>query len=109
MGGHDDKTRPCSVCRGKGAVNVLHMQKECLNCHNKYHAVRLDNQIVRYSHSIQKCYFCTSVCVVESMVSVIIDCPLCLGTGTRTWIDKIVRPYKNKNFERRLLEVVTQP
>lgn len=109
MSGYDDKTRPCSVCTGKGQVTVLHLEKKCLNCGNQYHKINLDNTIYTYSSCTSKCPFCESICVIESMETVIIECPLCIGTGTRTWIDKMIRPYNKKRMENHIYETVVGP
>ena len=108
MGGHNDTNRPCSLCEGRGRVNVLHLQKKCLNCGNQYHKTNLDNTIYTYSSYTSKCHFCESICVIESMETVIIKCPLCIGTGTRTWIDKMIRPYNKKRMEENIYRTVVE-
>jgi len=40
------------------------------------------------------------------MESVIASCSYCLGTGIRTWIDKMVRPYKKSRLEDELYRIV---
>jgi len=106
MGGYDDKTRPCSVCEGRGQVNVLHLQKRCLNCKNEYHTTTLNNQIYAYSSCVSQCEFCKTVFVIESMGTVRMTCPLCIGSGTRTWIDKMIRPYNKKRMEQDIYKTV---
>lgn len=101
-------TITCSVCNGQKYVNVLYLQKKCLFCNDEYHNVRLENTIYRYSYCITPCPFCKSVCVLESMETCTITCPLCMGTGTRTWIDKMVRPYKKKRFEEYIYNIVVE-
>jgi len=44
MGGHNDTTRTCSVCRGQGVLRALHSKRECLICDNKYESVTLNNR-----------------------------------------------------------------
>ena len=107
MGRRHNKTiRRCSSCNGNGVVNVLHTLRECLNFRNSYHTVRVDNQIFKFHSSIGECEFCKTVCVLTSMETVCVDCPICLGTGSRTWVDKIMRPYKKENFEQRIRDMV---
>jgi hypothetical protein len=42
------------------------------------------------------------------MESVVVSCPHCLGTGTRTWIDKIVRPYNKSRLENELFRIIVR-
>jgi hypothetical protein len=42
------------------------------------------------------------------METVIIKCPLCIGTGTRTWIDKMIRPYNKKRMEENIYRTVVE-
>ena len=100
------ETRSCSVCRGQGAIRVLHSKKECLICNNKYHSVILNNQKFFYSSNVSMCNHCQLVYVIDSMESVIASCSYCLGTGIRTWIDKMVRPYKKSRLEDELYRIV---
>lgn len=107
MGRQSYSPSPCSVCSGEGQVSVLHTKKQCLFCNDEYHAVRLDNQHYFYSATFSNCPFCKSVCVIESMETIIVTCPLCLGRGTRTWVDKMIRPYNKSRMERDLIRLVS--
>jgi len=49
-----------------------------------------------------------AVSVIEEMESVLVYCSNCSGTGVRTWVDKIIRPYKRSRFENELLRTVLQ-
>ena len=108
MGGHNDTTRTCSVCRGQGVLRALHSKRECLICDNKYESVTLNNQKFFYTSSTSMCNLCQSVCVIDSMESVVVSCPHCLGTGVRTWIDKMIRPYNKSRLENELFRIIVR-
>ena len=110
MGRQNTSSRKCSVCGGKGVLNILHTKRRCLNCYNEYDGIRIDKDRVIYPLSVtrSKCHFCMAVSVIEEMESVLVYCSNCSGTGVRTWVDKIIRPYKRSRFENELLRTVLQ-
>lgn len=96
------------MCEGTGAIKIFHTQKICLHCNEIINKASHWNHVVKRVYSLGNvCKFCKTLSSTTSMKTVMMDCPLCQGTGSRTWIDIMMRPYKKANIERQILDMVT--
>ncbi len=84
----------------------MHSSKICLFCNNKYHEVKLHNQLLPISSCVGKCSLCDATSTVESMETVYVICQLCQGKGSRSWVDLMIRPYNKIRMERNLYNIV---
>jgi hypothetical protein len=94
------------MCEGTGAIKIFHVQKICLNCNEKTDTAKHWNKSVKHTYTFSECKSCKSLSLTTSMKTVMMDCPLCQGTGSINWIDIMIRPYKKANIERKILDMV---